>query len=88
MLLGADGSSAGSEWSVLYYGSHVGRTIVSKADVARREEYAIDPRMFAHFAEACRLTYSNERALGRLVAEISQQRRAADPASMIVNLDL
>ncbi len=73
---------------VLYYGNHVGRTIVSKADVAHREEYAVDPRVFAHFAEACRLTYTNERALGRLVAEISQQRRAVDPASMVVNLDL
>ena len=72
----------------LYYGSHVGRSIVSKADVAQREEYTIDPRMFAHFAEACRLTYANERALGRLVAEIAQQRRAVDPASMVVNVEL
>lgn len=72
----------------LYYGSHVGRTIVSKADIAHREEYGIEPRMFAHFAEACRLTYTNERALGRVVAEISQQRRAVDPANMVVNLDL
>lgn len=44
--------------------------------------------MFTHFAEACRLTQTNERALGRLVAEISQQRRAVDPATMVVNLDL
>jgi len=72
----------------LYYGSHVGRTIVSKADIAHREEYVIDPQKFAHFAEACRLTYTNERALGRVVAEISQQRRAVDPVSMVVNLDL
>lgn len=72
----------------LYYGSQVGRNIVSKSDVAHREEYSVDPRMFAHFAEACRLTHSNERALGRLVAEISQQRRAVDPATMVVNVDL
>jgi hypothetical protein len=72
----------------LYYGSAIGRTIVSKEDVAHREEYAVDPRAFAHFAEACRLTYQNERALGRLVAEMAQQRRAVDPASMVVNLDL
>jgi hypothetical protein len=72
----------------LYYGSDIGRTIVSKNDVAHREEYGVDPRAFAHFAEACRLTYQNERALGRLVAEMAQQRRAVDPASMVVNLDL
>lgn len=72
----------------LYYGNHVGRNIVSKADVAQREEYAVDPDMLAHFAEACRLTQTNERALGRLVAEISQQRRAVDPATMVVNVDL
>ena len=73
---------------VLYYGGHVGRNIVTRDDVAHREEYAVDPRTFAHFAEACRLTFMNERALGRLVAEISQQRRAVDPASMVVNVDL
>lgn len=72
----------------LYYGSAIGRTIVSREDVAHREEYAVDPRAFAHFAEACRLTFQNERALGRLVAEMAQQRRAVDPASMVVNLDL
>lgn len=72
----------------LYYGRHVGRNIVASDDIARREEYAVDPRAFAHFAEACRLTHQNERALGRLVAEIAQQRRAVDPASMVVNLDL
>lgn len=72
----------------LYYGSHVGRNIVSKGDIAHREDYTIDPNMFTHFAEACRLTQTNERALGRLVAEISQQRRAVDPATMVVNLDL
>lgn len=72
----------------LCYGSHIGRNTVSKADVAPREEYAVDPKMFAYFAEACRLTQSNERALGRLVAEISQQRRAGDPATMVVNVDL
>ena len=72
----------------LYYGSHVGRTIVSKADIAHREDYSVEPRTFEHFAEACRLTYQNERALGRLVAELAQQRRSVDPASMLVNLDL
>ena len=72
----------------LYYGSAVGRNIVSHDDIAHREEYAVDPDSFAHFAEGCRLTHLNERALGRLVAEIAQQRRAIDPASMVVNLDL
>lgn len=72
----------------LYYGSVLGRTIVSRDDVDHREEYAIDPRAFENFVEACRLTYQNERALGRLVAEMAQQRRAVDPASMVVNLDL
>ncbi len=72
----------------LYYGSTIGRTIVSRDDVAHREEYVVDPSAIAHFAEACRLTYQNERALGRLVAEVAQQRRAVDPATMVVNLDL
>lgn len=72
----------------LYYGTDIGRTIVSRTDVARREEYAVDPRVFGHFVEACRLTHINERPLGRLVAEIAQKRRAVDPASMVVNVDL
>ena len=72
----------------LYYGSDIGRTIVSKDEVAHREEYEVDSRAFAHFVEACRLTYQNERALGRLVAEMAQKRRAVDPATMVVNLDL
>ena len=72
----------------LYYGSDIGRTIVSRDEVAHREEYEVDPRAFAHFVEACRLTYQNERALGRLVAEMAQKRRAVDPATMVVNLDL
>ena len=72
----------------LYYGGHFGRTIASRDDVAHREEYAIQPEVFARFAESCRLTYQNERALGRLVAEIAQQRRAVDPASMVVNVEL
>ena len=37
---------------------------------------------------ACRLTAANERVLSRLVSEISQQRRAVDPISMVVNIDL
>ena len=53
-----------------------------------REEYRVDPIMFGHFAEACRLTAQNERALSRLVSEISQSRRAVDPKSMIVNVEL
>jgi hypothetical protein len=72
----------------LYYGGVIGRTIASKDDVAHREEYEVVPGAFAHFAEACRLTHQNERALGRLVAEMAQQRRAVDPATMVVNLDL
>ena len=72
----------------LFYGDHIGRAIVSKDDVAQREDYALEPEMFARFAEACRLTYQNERALGRLVAEIAQQRRAIDPESMVVNVEL
>jgi len=73
---------------VLYHGAQVGKGIISKQDVARREEYNIDPIRFRHFAEACRLTAANERALGRLVAEIVQSRRVLDPASTIVNIDL
>ncbi len=72
----------------LFYGDYIGRAIVSKDDVAHREDYALEPEMFARFAEACRLTYQNERALGRLVAEIAQQRRAIDPESMVVNVEL
>lgn len=72
----------------LYFGSQIGRTIVTKADVERREDYVIDPKAFEHFAEGCRLTHQNERALSRLVADIAQQRRAVDPASMVVNVDL
>ena len=72
----------------LYYGSHAGRHIVSKSDVQRREDYDIEPQLFGHFVEACRLTHANERAVGRLVAEISQQRRAVDPAGMVVNVEL
>lgn len=72
----------------LFHGDHIGRAIVSKDDVAHREDYALEPEMFARFAEACRLTYQNERALGHLVAEIAQQRRAIDPESMVVNVEL
>jgi hypothetical protein len=73
---------------VLYYGTKIGRAIASKDDVKLREEYSVDPAMFGHFAEACRLTSQNERALSRLVSEISQKRRAVDPSSMIVNVEL
>lgn len=73
---------------VLYYGTKIGRAIASKDDVSGREEYSVDPVMFGHVAEACRLTASNERALSRLVSEISQKRRAVDPSSMIVNVEL
>lgn len=73
---------------VLYYGVHVGRPILSGADVGREEAYRIDPAAFAHFAEGCRLTAANERALSRLVAEIAQDRRAPDPAALVVNVDL
>ena len=72
----------------LYYGTHVGRTIVTRDDIATREEYDLRPETFCHYAEACRLTAANERALGRVVAEIAQSRRAVDPASMVVNIDL
>jgi hypothetical protein len=73
---------------VLYYGTHIGKPIVSKDDVDIREEYIVDPVMFEHFAEACRLVAQNERALSRLVSEISQKRRAVDPSSMVVNVEL
>lgn len=73
---------------VLYYGTQVGRSIASRDDVAAREEYIVDPATFGHFAEACRLTAANERVLSRLVSEISQQRRAVDPNSMVVNVEL
>lgn len=73
---------------VLYHGREIGRPILGRADVARREVYAVAPTEFGRFAEACRLTAMNERALARLVAEIAQARRAPDPASMVVNVDL
>ena len=73
---------------VLYYGTDFGRPIVTRDDVATREEYNVDAATFGHFAEACRLTAANERVLSRLVSEISQQRRAVDPTSMVVNVDL
>lgn len=73
---------------VLYYGTHIGKPIDSRDDVDIREEYTVDPVMFGHFAEACRLVATNERALSRLVSEISQKRRAVDPSSMVVNVEL
>lgn len=73
---------------VLYYGEHVGRPILSGADVGREEAYRIDPAAFADFAEGCRLTAANEGALSRLTAEIAQDRRAPDPAALVVNVDL
>lgn len=72
----------------LYYGRDVGRTIMSRDDIASREEYTLAPQTLAHFAEACRLTAANERPLARLVAEIAQMRRRVDPASMVVNIDI
>jgi len=73
---------------VLYHGTHIGKPIDSKDDVKIREEYTVDPVMFGHFAEACRLVALNERALSRLVSEISQKRRIVDPDSMVVNVEL
>ena len=73
---------------VRYYGTQIGRAIASKDDVSAREEYSVDPAMFGHFAEACRLTAQNERTLSRLVSEIFQRRRTVDPGSMIVNVEL
>ena len=72
----------------LYYGTTIGRSIVSRDDVGTREKYSVDPVSLRHFAEACRLTAQNERALSRLVSEIAQARRTVDPSSMIVNVDL
>ena len=34
-------------------------------DIGTREEYVLQAETFGHFAEACRLTAANERALGR-----------------------
>jgi hypothetical protein len=78
----------GSRGLSLFHGKHVGRTILSKDDVASREDYTVDPSAFAHFAEACRLTFQNERALSRLVADIAQQRRSLDTRSVVVDIDL
>jgi len=72
----------------LFYGTRIGQMIAEARDVGGREVYTVDPAEFATFAEACRLTARNDRAVARLVAEISQQRRRVDPDTMVVDVEL
>ncbi|WP_299436999.1 hypothetical protein [uncultured Rhodospira sp.] len=73
---------------VLYHGRQAGLPVRAREDVGTVERYPVDLAAFETFARACGLTARNDRAVNRLVIEISQRRRAADVESMVVDVSL